>query len=44
VEPAVLDQIDASFGMPGGTRSFNMTKPVDGSGINDDNYVPVEEN
>ena len=30
--------------MPGGTRSFNMTKPVDGSEVDEGSYVPVDEN
>ena len=33
--------VNTSFGTPGGTSNFNMTK--DGASINEDNYISVDE-
>ena len=35
--------IKTSFGTPGRTRNFNMTKPADAAGVSEDNYVSVDE-
>ena len=35
--------VNTSFGMPGGTESFNMVELDDHSKVNEDNYVPVAE-
>ena len=29
--------------MPGGTRSFNMTKPIDPANVSEENYIPIDE-
>ena len=35
--------VNTSFGMPGGTRSFNMVRVSDETEFNEGNYVPVDE-
>ena len=35
--------VNTSFGMPGGTESFNMVDITDKSEVNGENYVPVPE-
>ena len=36
--------VNTSFGTPGGTRSFNMTRIGDEIEVNEVNYAPVDEN